>query len=197
MKEISKDRKVKLQVRDLKKYFKISKTAKVHAVDGITFDILDGEIVGLVGESGSGKTTAGRAILRLIEPDGGQVIYQGQNILECTSSEMLKLRRQLQIIFQDPYACLDPRMNIEQLIAEPLKIHKYGSAAEIKERVSFLAEKVGLSQEILGSYPHELDGGRCQRVGIARAIALSPTFLVCDEPVSALDVSVQAQVLNL
>lgn len=197
MSATAENRPTKIQVRDLKKHFTISKTAKVHAVDGVSFDIYEGEMLGLVGESGSGKTTVGRAILRLIEPEAGEVMFKGENILEKSPAEMVKLRRDLQIIFQDPYSSLNPRMSVEKLIAENLKIHRYGSKAAIRERVEYLVEKVGLSKEVLGSYPHELDGGRCQRVGIARAIALSPSFIVCDEPVSALDVSVQAQVLNL
>jgi len=169
----------------------------VNAVDNDSFEIMGGEILGLVGESGSGKTTAGRSVLRLIEPDSGQVFFDGRNILNLGGSEMKRMRKDLQIIFQDPVSALDPRKNVFQLIAEPLRIHRYGGRKEIQERVYYLAEKVGLSREVMSSYPHELDGGRCQRVGIARAVALDPSFVVCDEPVSALDVSVQAQVLNL
>jgi len=194
---LSLHRKKKIEVRNLKKYFEIAKSTFVHAVDDISFDIMEGEILGLVGESGSGKTTAGRSVLRLIEPDSGEVLFDGQNILDFDHHEMKRRRRDLQIIFQDPVSVLNPRKNVFQLISEPLRIHQYGGRKAIRERVCYLAEKVGLSGEIMSCYPHELDGGRCQRVGIARAIALDPSFIVCDEPVSALDVSEQAQVLNL
>jgi oligopeptide/dipeptide ABC transporter ATP-binding protein len=194
---LNQDENIKLQVINLKKYFAVSKTAKVHAVDDVSFDIFDGEVLGLVGESGSGKTTIGRSILRLIEPEAGRVLYKGNDILKYTPKEMKSLRKVGQIIFQDPFSSLNPRMKIGDIIAEPLRIHSYGNKAAIHERVEYLVNRVGLSKDIIGSYPHELDGGRCQRVGVARAIAMSPSFVVCDEPVSALDVSVQAQVLNL
>ncbi len=189
--------KLKIKVNNLKKYFHISKTEIVHAVDGLNFEIMDGEILGLVGESGCGKTTTGRTIIRLIEPDYGSIIYKDKDILSLNKGEMMKLRKEMQIIFQDPFSSLDPRKNVQMLISEPLRIHKYGNKKQIYERVLYLMDKVGLTKEMLSKYPHELDGGRCQRIGIARAIALSPGFIVCDEPVSALDVSMQAQILNL
>ncbi|MBA7534374.1 Oligopeptide transport ATP-binding protein OppF [subsurface metagenome] len=169
--------KEKIMVTNLKKHFQISKKDFVHAVDGVSFSIFEGEIMGLVGESGCGKTTVGRCILRLIEPDEGKVIFNEKNILDFSKKEMKRIRKEMQIIFQDPFSSLDPRKTVEQLISEPLKIN--------------------LNKEIINKYPHELDGGRCQRIGLARAISLNPSFLVCDEPVSALDVSSQAQVLKL
>ncbi len=190
-------KKTKLTVKNLKKYFRISSTELVHAVDGISFEINDGETLGLVGESGCGKTTTGRAILRLTEPDEGTIIFQGKNILDFNRKEMINARKEMQIIFQDPFSSLDPRKNVESLVSQPLKIHRYGTRNEIKERTFFLLGKVGLDKEMATKYPHELDGGRCQRVGVARAIALNPSLIVCDEPVSALDVSIQAQILNL
>lgn len=188
---------IKVEVRNLKKYFPISKTDKVHAVEDVSFNIADGEILGLVGESGSGKTTVGRTILRLIEPDGGKVLINKKEIFSLDKIEMKKARKDMQIVFQDPFSSLNPRKSVYKLISEPLEIHGIGNKREIKERVKYLIDRVGLSEEIKDCYPHELDGGRCQRVGIARAIALNPSFIVCDEPVSALDVSAQAQVINL
>lgn len=186
-----------LDVVDLKKHFPISKNAAVHAVDGVSFRVNRGEVLGLVGESGCGKTTTGRTVLRLVEPDHGQVVFEGRDILKFGPKEMNDMRKQMQIIFQDPFSSLDPRKNVGQLVSEPLRIHRAGSRREIRDRVAHLLEKVGLSKDMAGKYPHELDGGRCQRVGIARALALEPKFIVCDEPVSALDVSIQAQILNL
>lgn len=187
----------KIKIKKLKKYFRLSKNESVYAVDGIDFEIFNGEILGLVGESGCGKTTTGRAILRLIEPDSGEIIFEGKNILEFSSAKMKKMRKEMQIIFQDPFSSLDPRKTAESIISQPLRTHKYGNHKKIKERTMYLMNKVGLTAEIKSKYSHELDGGRCQRIGIARAIALDPSFIVCDEPVSALDVSVQAQILYL
>jgi len=192
--------KEKIKVINLRKYFKLSKEDIVHAVDGVSFNIFKDEIMGLVGESGSGKTTIGRCILSLIEPDEGKVILNedNKNILDFSKKEMIKIRKEMQIIFQDPFSSLDPRQTVEQLISEPLRVTKFGSKKQIKERVLYLLNQINLSKEIINKYPHELDGGRCQRIGIARAIALDTvSFLVCDEPVSSLDVSSQAQVLKL
>jgi oligopeptide/dipeptide ABC transporter ATP-binding protein len=186
-----------LEVVDLVKHFPLPRNQRVHAVDGITFNIAAGETLGMVGESGCGKTTAGRAIVRLIEPDRGRLIYRGQDITHLAGAELLSMRRRMQIIFQDPYSSLDPRKSAGQLIAEPLLIHRWGTRGRIRERVRELLEQVGLTPDMVSKYPHELDGGRCQRIGIARALALGPEFIVCDEPVSALDVSIQAQILNL
>jgi len=189
--------KEKIIVTNLKKHFRISKKDFVHAVDGVSFNIFEGETMGLVGESGCGKTTVGRCILRLIEPDEGKIIFKEKNILGFSKKEMKRIRKEVQIIFQDPFSSLDPRKTVEQLISEPLRINKFGNKKQIKKRVLDLLSKVYLNEEIINKYPHELDGGRCQRIGLARAISLNPSFLVCDEPVSALDVSSQAQVLKL
>ncbi|MCZ2845996.1 MAG: ABC transporter ATP-binding protein [Candidatus Bathyarchaeota archaeon] len=186
-----------IEVKNLKRHFRLSNQETVHAVDGVSFAIRKGEIIGLVGESGCGKTTTGRLILRLIEPDEGEILYEKENILSFSFREMMSLRRKMQIIFQDPFSSLDPRKSVENLIAQPLKIHNFGNKKKIKERTIFLMDKVGLTREMSTKYTHELDGGRCQRIGIARALALDPVFIVCDEPVSALDVSIQAQILNL
>ncbi|WP_350343469.1 oligopeptide/dipeptide ABC transporter ATP-binding protein [Proteinivorax tanatarense] len=186
-----------IEVRGLKKYFKTNK-GPLHAVDDINFYIKKGETLGLVGESGCGKSTAGRVLLRLIPPTEGEVFFEGENILDFNRRKMRKARRDMQIIFQDPYSSLNPRMSVEEVISEPLYINKiYKKKNEIAERVKELMDTVGLSQRLVNAYPHELDGGRRQRVGIARALALKPKFIVQDEPVSSLDVSIQAQILNL
>jgi oligopeptide transport system ATP-binding protein len=192
-----------LEVRDLKKYFPIkggifSKTiGHVQAVDGISFSLSAGETVGLVGESGCGKSTAARAILRLIEPSGGEVLFEGQDILKLGKKPMRSLRRQMQIIFQDPYASLNPRMTVASIVGEPLEIHKIAKGRQKEEMVANILEKVGLRPEHMRRYPHEFSGGQRQRIGIARALALNPKLIIGDEPVSALDVSIQAQVINL
>lgn len=186
-----------LEVRNLVKHFPIDKNKSVYAVDGVSFSIAKGESLGLVGESGCGKTTVGRLLLRAIPADKGIVNFEGVNILDLPERQFQKYRKKIQMVFQDPFSSLDPRKNAKQIIAEPLSIHKYGTKKEIEERVFWLLSRVGLRDAIAEKYQHEMDGGRCQRVGIARAIALNPSFIVCDEPVSALDVSVQAQILNL
>ena len=192
-----------LEVKHLKKYFPIkggvfSKTiGHVYAVDDINFTLAKGETLGLVGESGCGKSTTGRSILRLIEPTDGEVYFEGQDIIKLEKGSMRALRREMQIIFQDPYASLNPRMTIGSIIGEPLEIHKIAKGAEKEERVAALLQKVGLRAEDMRKYPHEFSGGQRQRIGIARALALNPKLIVCDEPVSALDVSIQAQVSNL
>jgi oligopeptide/dipeptide ABC transporter ATP-binding protein len=187
-----------LEARRLVKHFPVANSDDVvRAVDDVSFDIRSGETLGLVGESGCGKSTVGRCLLRLIEPTSGEVIFEGNNILQFGSHDMRTQRREMQIIFQDPYASLNPRLSIRSIVAEPLKIHAIGSKAEQNERVADLLGRVGLDPKYADRYPHEFSGGQRQRIGIARALALNPKLIVCDEPVSALDVSVQAQVVNL
>ncbi|MEZ4319630.1 MAG: ABC transporter ATP-binding protein [Myxococcota bacterium] len=193
-----------LQVRDLNVHFPLKKTLFgkvtqwVKAVDGISFDVYPGQTLGLVGESGCGKTTTGRAILRLVPPTSGQVLFQGRDLAKLDAAEMLKVRRDLQIIFQDPYSSLNPRLTIEAAITEPMKVHGIGTGAEDRrKRAGALLEEVGLQAAYLQRYPHEFSGGQRQRICIARTLAVEPRFIICDESVSALDVSVQAQVLNL
>ena len=186
-----------LEVKHLKKYFKTAR-GTLHAVDDVSFTIEKGKTLGIVGESGCGKSTTGRAILRLLEPTDGQVIFNGQDITALSSSKMRQMRRDMQIIFQDPFSSLDPKKTVSQTIAEPIienKILKDKKA--IDARVRELMATVGLAERLVNAYPHELDGGRRQRIGIARALAMEPEFIVCDEPISALDVSIQAQILNL
>ena len=186
-----------LEVRDLKKYFAVP-GGFLHAVDDVSFVIYKGETLGIVGESGCGKSTLGRVILRLHEPTDGKIIYNGMDITNFDKEEMRKMRQHMQIVFQDPYASLNPRFTIAQIIEEPLKLHNiYKTEAERRQRVEELMELVGLAKRMYNMYPHEFDGGRRQRVVIARALSINPKFVVCDEPVSALDVSVQAQILNL
>jgi len=188
---------VLLECRKLKKYFN-TPAGYLHAVDNISFALNRGETLGVVGESGCGKSTLGRTILRLTPATSGEVLFEGKNILEFGRRDMTNMRRQMQIIFQDPFSSLHPKMTVSQSIEEPLLIHKvYKSKTEREKRVAELMELVGLSERYVNTYPHELDGGRRQRIGIARALALNPKFIVCDEPVSALDVSIQAQILNL
>ena len=186
-----------LEAKNLKKYFKTN-SGMLHAVDGIDFKIKQGETLGLVGESGCGKSTVGRVLLRLLEPTGGEVLFNGENIFEYKKDKMRELRQKMQIIFQDPFSSLNPRMSLFEIIAEPLVINKKAkNSAELYKMVHSLMETVGLASRLENVYPHELDGGRRQRIGVARALALNPKFIVCDEPVSALDVSIQAQILNL
>ena len=191
-----------LTVSHLKKYFTIKDPSlgpvKIRAVDDISFTIHTGETVGLVGESGCGKSTIGKCLVRLYEPTEGDILFKGTNIAHLRKKELLPLRRDIQMIFQDPYSSLDPRMNVKSLISEGMKIQKmYGSAKERDEAVAQLMHQVGLSDEQMLRYPHEFSGGQRQRIAIARAVAVKPALVVCDEPVSALDVSVQAQVVNL
>ena len=186
-----------IEVNNLKKYFK-TKNGLLHAVDDVSFHIDKGETLGLVGESGCGKSTLGRAIIRLSDPTAGEVIFHGQDITKLSAREMMKIRQNMQIVFQDPYASLDGRKNLFESIAEPLKVQKvFSNNADLEKKVFELMDTVGLARRLANTYPHELDGGRRQRVGVARALALNPEFMVLDEPVSALDVSIQAQIINL
>ena len=193
------DKEPLLQINHLKKYFP-TPNGLLYAVDDVNFSIMEGETLGVVGESGCGKSTLGRAILRLHEPTSGEVYFRGENILNYNKKKMKELRKEMQIIFQDPYESLNPRMTVSQAIQAPLiiqGIYKASDHAALEKKTLEMMDLVGLARRVVNSYPHELDGGRRQRIGIARALALNPKFIVCDEPVSALDVSSQAQVLNL
>jgi oligopeptide/dipeptide ABC transporter ATP-binding protein len=192
-----------LEVKSLKKYFPVRKGVFgraydwVHAVDDVSFSVGHGKTLGLVGESGCGKSTTGRTILRLIEADAGEVLFEGRNILDLSQDEMRPLRKDMQLIFQDPYASLNPRLTISEIIEESLIVHGMGSRSERQGLIEWVLKRVGIRPEMMDRYPHEFSGGQRQRVGIARALVLNPKLIVADEPVSALDVSIQAQVMNL
>jgi oligopeptide transport system ATP-binding protein len=192
-----------IQVRNLKKYFPITRgvfqrhVGDVKAVDGVSFNIHRGETLGLVGESGSGKTTVGRTMLRLYEPTDGEIIFEDRDLAKLSSGELRNTRQRMQIIFQDPYASLNPRMTVGGIVGEPLEVHRVARGKEKRERVQELLRLVGLNPYFVNRYPHEFSGGQRQRIGVARALALNPDLIVCDEPISSLDVSIQAQVVNL
>ncbi len=193
-----------LEVKNLKKWFPVesgvifSKTvAQVKAVDGISFSVKKGETLGLVGESGCGKSTTGRAILQLHKPTSGEVIFEGRDLVKLKGGEMRAMRKKMQMIFQDPYASLNPRMSVEDIVGEPLDVHQLAKGKERRERVQELLRTVGLNPYFANRFPHEFSGGQRQRIGVARALAVDPDFIVCDEPISALDVSIQAQIINL
>lgn len=185
-----------LEVKNLKKYFNVA-SGTLHAVDDVSFSINRGETLGVVGESGCGKSTLGRVLIHLLESTGGQIFFKGEDITKVSKKKLSDLRKKMQMIFQDPYSSLNPRLTIFQAIAEPLQIEGKLSSTEIEERVYKMMDTVGLARRLVNTYPHELDGGRRQRIGIGRALILRPEFVVCDEPVSALDVSIQAQIINL
>lgn len=185
-----------LEVKNLKKYFNVG-AGVLHAVDGVSFSVNKGETIGVVGESGCGKSTLGRVLIHLIDNTDGKIIFDGKDITKVDRQTLSKLRKDMQMIFQDPYSSLNPRFTVYQTIAEPLQIAGGLSQQEISERVYKMMDTVGLARRLVNSYPHELDGGRRQRIGIGRALILEPSFIVCDEPVSALDVSIQAQIINL
>ncbi len=192
-----------LAVQDLKMYFPIRRgilqrhVGDVKAVDGVSFSVIKGETLGLVGESGCGKSTTGRSILQLYRPTAGKVVFEGHELTQMKGEELRQMRRQMQMIFQDPYASLNPRMTVGGIVGEPLEVHNIGTKAERLERVRELLAVVGLNPYFINRYPHEFSGGQRQRIGVARALAVNPSFIVCDEPISALDVSIQAQVINL
>ena len=185
-----------IEVKHLKKYFDTPK-GMLHAVDDVTFSIREGKTMGVVGESGCGKSTLGRTLIHLLDSDGGQILFEGRDVTHVPVKEMKKLRQNMQIIFQDPYSSVNPRMTVEQTISEPLILSKRFSKKELEYETERLMDMVGINKPLRLAYPHELDGGRRQRVGIGRALAMNPKFIICDEPVSALDVSIQAQILNL
>ncbi|HUT20320.1 MAG TPA: ATP-binding cassette domain-containing protein, partial [Anaerolineae bacterium] len=198
------EKEVLVRVQDLKKHFPITRgviiqrqVGAIKAVDGISFDVYRGETLGLVGESGCGKSTTGRTILQLYRPTSGDVYYEGQDLVEMKGEELRRQRRKMQMIFQDPYASLNPRMTVGSIVGEPLEVHNVASGRARQERVQELLNLVGLNPYFVNRYPHEFSGGQRQRIGVARALALNPSFIVCDEPISALDVSIQAQVVNL
>ena len=200
---MSKNNEAFIKVDDLVMHFPIKRgviqrqVGAVHAVDGVSFDIKEGETLGLVGESGCGKSTTGRTILQLYKPTSGRVTFDGVDLVSLKGEELRKMRRKMQMIFQDPYASLNPRMTVANIVGEPLMVHSVANAKEIKERVEHLLELVKLNPSFADRYPHEFSGGQRQRIGVARALALQPSFIICDEPISALDVSIQAQVVNL
>jgi oligopeptide transport system ATP-binding protein len=203
MSETSNTHQKLVEVRGLKMWFPIMRgilqkhVADVKAVDGLNFDVYQGETLGLVGESGCGKSTTGRAILQLYKPTAGAVLFEGADLVKLQGEDLRKMRRRMQMIFQDPYASLNPRMTVGSIVAEPLEVHNIGTKAERVERVRELLKVVGLNPYFINRYPHEFSGGQRQRIGVARALAVNPAFIVCDEPISALDVSIQAQVINL
>ena len=203
MSETSNTHQKLVEVRGLKMWFPIMRgilqkhVADVKAVDGLNFDVFQGETLGLVGESGCGKSTTGRAILQLYKPTAGAVLFEGSDLVALKGEDLRKMRRRMQMIFQDPYASLNPRMTVGSIVAEPLEVHNIGTKAERVERVRELLKVVGLNPYFINRYPHEFSGGQRQRIGVARALAVNPAFIVCDEPISALDVSIQAQVINL
>jgi oligopeptide transport system ATP-binding protein len=193
-----------VRIRDLKVHFPISRgvilqkqVGAVKAVDGVSFDVMRGETLGLVGESGCGKSTTGRAILQLLKPTAGQVQFEGEDLIRLKGESLRKMRRRMQMIFQDPYASLNPRMTVGDIVGEPLIVHKLMRGPERRERVQELLNVVGLNPYFVNRYPHEFSGGQRQRIGVARALAVQPDFIICDEPISALDVSIQAQIINL
>jgi len=187
-----------IQVKDLVKYFDIKNKGKLHAVDHVNFDIYPGETLGLVGESGCGKSTVGNVLMRLHKPTGGEMIYKDKDVFKVNNkSDSFEMCSKIQIIFQDPYSSLNPRKTIRSILSEAYKIHKLGNNAEVEQKIRELCEDCGIAEDLLNKYPHELDGGKRQIVGIARALSLSPEFIVCDEPVSSLDVSIQATIINL
>lgn len=186
-----------IQIRNLKKHFKVKNKKKLHAVDGLTFNIYPGETLGLVGESGCGKSTVGNVLMRLLPPTDGEMIFEGQSVFDATGKEKLEFCKKMQLIFQDPYSSLNPRKTVRSILSEAYKIHNIAKGEELDKRILELCADTGISEDMLNKYPHELDGGKRQIVGIARALSLSPKFIVCDEPVSALDVSIQATIINL
>ena len=200
-KNIKSSQSILLEAKSLKKHFQVKTSNQgiktVHALNGISFVLHEGETLGLVGESGCGKSTAARAILRLVEPTSGDIFYKNQNLINVKNNKLRSLRKEMQIIFQDPFASLNPRKRIRKILEEPFDIHGFTSSKEKHERITWLLERVGLLPDQVEKYPHEFSGGQLQRIGIARAIALSPSLIIADEPVSALDVSIRAQIMNL